>query len=170
MVAASFSSPTQSLYSFYATDVWPASSYPTGFSFSATASVGHVWPIYYGFTNSNITTTALFNNGIKSLNKTALPYPGASGSISIPINGEGYLYVIYEKNTFKTPISRVTDPNGFVVHNMIDITNSIFNSSTRSGGFFLDGNTTNGQLTQWVIYRSINLCSFNDTNNFVIRF
>ena len=180
LVAGSVSSPTQSLYSFNATDMpgntWNA--YPTGFSYSSTAPINHIWPIYYGMTQgtinttNNTTITTSFNNIVKSLKKQISPYPGASGSVSLNnYSGSGYFYVIYEKNTFTTPISKMYDPNGFILHNSSDLTNSFFSATTRNGGLTINsGKTVNGQTSQWKVWVSGLTCSISEPNNFVIKF
>lgn len=173
-VAASFSTATRTDYGIHLTDIWlptryTASSYPAGFSYSATASIYHIWPIYYGFTQSLITNTATLENSVKKLSKAVLPYPGLSQSITLPYQGDGYFYIIYH-NSFATPISKVYDSNGFLVHDSSDVINSVFSTATRNGGLSLTGKTTNGQSTTWRVWASGLTCSLSGTNNFTFKF
>lgn len=171
IVAASFSAPTQSFFSIHLTDVPGINSvsYPAGFSYSATASVEHIWPIYYGFTQSLIDDTAKFNSAVKKLNSAVIPHPGVSASISLPYYGDGYFYLIYN-SSFPTGVSKVQDPNGFLIHDSSSVSSSFFSTSTRNGGLSLTGTTTNGQNTTWKVWASGTTCSYTSVNNFTIRF
>jgi len=177
MIAASYSSPTFSYYSFEATDVWTPNRYtyanwPSGFSYSGTASIEHVYPVYYGFTSSNITNATTFNNVVKSLDKYVGPYPGASGSISLDYSGTGYFYFIHQRDEFVTPISVVTDPNGFIIHDSNILSNSFFSQNSRNSGFLVSGGkTTNGLLSNWKVWVSGLTSSYESVGNkFTIKF
>jgi len=174
LVAASFSTPTQTDFGIHLTDIWlptryTAVSFPGGFSYSATASIYHVWPIYYGFTQSLVNNTPTFNSVVKKLNKAITPYPGLSQSITLPYTGEGYFYIIYH-NSFSTPISKVYDSNGFVLHDTLNISTSFFSSATKNGGQSVTGMTTNGQNTTWKVWISGLTCSLTGNNNFTFKF
>jgi hypothetical protein len=174
LVAASFSTPTQTDFGIHLTDIWlptryTAVSFPNGFSYSATASIYHVWPIYYGFTQSLVNNTPTFNSVVKKLNKAITPYPGLSQSITLPYTGEGYFYIIYH-NSFSTPISKVYDSNGFLLHDTSNISTSFFSSATKNGGQSVTGMTTNGQNTTWKVWISGLTCSLTGNNNFTFKF
>jgi hypothetical protein len=174
LLAASFSIPTQTDFGIHLTDIWlptryTAAAFPSGFSYSATASIYHVWPIYYGFTQSQVINTPTFNTVVKKLKKAVLPYPGLSQSISLPYSGEGYFYMIYH-NSFTTPLSKVFDANGFLIHDSSDTTTSFFSTATRNGGLPLSGLTTNGQSTSWRVWISGLTCSLVGNNNFTFKF
>lgn len=164
VVAASYSLPKTTNVVFSVSDTGvTASSFPSGFSYSATASVYHIWPIYYGFTQSLITDTATFNTVVKGLNKVILPYPGLSASISLNYSGTGYFYFIHQ-NSFDT-LSKVYDPNGFLIHDSSNTSGSFFSSVSTKTGM-----TTNGQQTQWKVWVSGLTCSYSGNNNFVFKF
>ena len=174
LVAASFSTPTQTDFGIHLTDIWlptryTATAFPSGFSYSATASIYHVWPIYYGFTQSLVSNTPTFNSAVKTLNKAVMPYPGLSQSITVPYTGEGYFYIIYH-NSFSTPISKVYDSNGFLLHDSANVSTSFFSSATKNGGLSLSGLTTNGQNTTWRVWISGLTCSLTGINNFTFKF
>lgn len=80
-------------------------------SYIATASINFINPVYYGFTNSILTTD------YSTLIKSITPYPGESNSISFTYNGTGYLYFVYPSsfNSF-SQLSQIQDPNGFIVY------------------------------------------------------
>jgi hypothetical protein len=174
LVAGSYSTSTTTNFLMNLSDIWvptrvTASSYNTfGFSYSATASVQHIVPIYYGFTSSAITNTATFNNAVKGLNKYIAPYPGSSASISLDYRGSGYLYFIHQSN-FPTPISRIYDSNGFIIHDMDSPAYSSFASASNSG-FLVSGTTPNGVSTQWKVWRTDLTCSYDGNNKFTFRF
>ena len=111
---------------------------PLVFSYSATASLRYVYPIYYGFTSSIINSTSSLQAIAPTLNKLIQP---VSGTISVQMNGEGYLYFIYKRETVGTTniLKRVIDPNGFIMHDIGTystpysfINNSVVNYSTDS--------------------------------------
>ncbi len=77
-------------------------------SYSFTASVYFINPIYYGFTSSILTTD------YSTLSKSITPYPGLSSSVLLTYNGSGYLYFIYPSSF--TTLSQIQDPNGFIIY------------------------------------------------------
>lgn len=77
-------------------------------TYTATASINFIYPVYYGFTSSVLT------NSYTSLTKSITPYPGLSNSISFTYNGSGYLYFVYPA-TFTT-LSQIQDPNGYIIY------------------------------------------------------
>jgi hypothetical protein len=177
LLAASYSSPTYSNYVFSATDIWlptrfTASAYPTGFLYSATASIQHVYPVYYGFTSSDITNSATFDNVVKILNKYVGPYPGVSASLSIEYTGSGYFYFIHQAATFDTPISTIQDPNGFIIHDSSLLSLSFLSDDSKLSGLTINGGkTTKGLSTNWKVWKSKNICEYNYTGkNFNIKF
>lgn len=177
LLAASYSSPTYSNYVFSAADIWSPNqithtSWPLFFSYSATASIQHVYPVYYGFTSSNIINSTTFDNAVKSLNKYVGPYPGASASLSIEYVGSGYFYFIHQSATFDTPISTIQDPNGFIIHDSSLLSQSFLSDDSKSNGLTINGGkTTKGLSTNWKVWKSKNICEYNYTGkNFIIKF
>lgn len=136
------------------------------FSYSATASLEFVYPIWYGFTSSLITNTTTFGNITPYLSKLIAPYPGASNSHILPFNGEGYLYFIHHydqiwNNNSLAPefngLQQIKDPNDFIIHNRTSplysgFTSSIINHPTISG--------VGGYPAQFVVWRTKYQCSY----------
>jgi len=100
-------------------------------SYTATASITFINPVYYGFSSSILT------NNYSSLTKSITPYPGASNSISFTYNGSGYLYFVYPSsfNSF-SQLSQIKDPNGFLIY---DSNCPIYSGFTHSaqGGYIV---------------------------------
>jgi hypothetical protein len=119
------------------------------FSYSKTATIEYVHPIYYGFTSSVINSTN-FNSIVSTLNKVILPYPGLGGSFSFPYNGSGYIYFIYRADSTweNTGLQQIQDPNGFITHEKTEPIYSSFTSSII--------NTTTG----FRVWRSKWLCAY----------
>lgn len=130
------------------------------FSYSATASLKFIYPIWYGFTSSQITNSNL-STITTYLNKLITPYPGIGNSLELPISGEGYLYFIHPKNGWVvTQISpefsglqQIKDPNGFIIHCRTTSKYSAFTSSTSYQG------------TEFVVWRTTYKCSYIANNN-----
>jgi hypothetical protein len=107
------------------------------FSYSATASIQFIKPIYYGFTSSIITSEST----LKLLNSLIEPYPGTGSSQSVisNYNGEGYLY--FATSTFPTLVKQIQDPNGYIIY---DSDYPLFSSFTFSNiGTYLVWRTKN---------------------------
>lgn len=175
LVAGSYSSPTFSFYTFFVSDVpgFTASSFPAGFSYSATASIAHTYPIYYGFSNQTFNNSVgnNFTNVVSSLNKYIVPYPGLSGSYTIDVpGGSGYFYFIHQSSTFTSPISKVYDGNGFLIHDSANVGFSFFSAASRTGNLGYSGKANVGVNTQWKAYVSSATCSLAGTNKFTFKF
>jgi len=153
----------------------------TTFSYSATASLQFVYPIWYGFTSSLITDMASFATTVPALSKLIAPYPGASNSYTLPFNGEGYLYFIHHNDSnwsVNTPsgvsrLKQIKDPNEFIIHNVMSpiysgFTSSKVNHPTIAG--------VAGYPTEFIIWRTKYQCSYpgpsggNTTGNFKFIF
>jgi hypothetical protein len=109
----------------------------TTFSYSATASLQFVYPVWYGFTSSIITSSAALGQITSSLNKLITPYPGAGNSLVLPFNGEGYLYFIHRRdsvwsNLGVSRLQQIKDPNDFIIHNRTSPLYSAFQSIAAS--------------------------------------
>ena len=108
------------------------------FSYSKTATIQYVFPIYYGFTSSIITpgTSSNLSSIVSSFNKLILPYPGSGGSFSIPYNGSGYIYFIHVRDSVweipgapaQSRLQQIQDPNGFIIHERTEPVYSSFTS------------------------------------------
>jgi hypothetical protein len=124
-----------------------SNSSPSGFSFSATASISFINPIFYGFGNTSSATASL-----SSLSKLIKPYPGLSQSYSVDYNGSGYLYFIYP-GTFNSNVIEIQDPNGNIIH--LSGSASQFSSFTFSSLYTFPSYT--GTFS---VFRTNNWCSW----------
>ena len=135
------------------------------FSYSATASLEFVYPIWYGFTSSLITDMTSFGLISPTLTKLIAPYPGASNSHILPFNGNGYLYFIHHNDSnwslnTTSGISRlqqIKDPNEFIIHNVMSpiysgFTSSKINHPTIPG--------VGGYPAEFVVWRTKYQCSY----------
>jgi len=128
-----------------------------GWSYSATSDINFIMPIYYGFISSS-TISSMASSG---LSKIVQPYPGPSASMSLSIQGEGYLYFAYPVqngiggNTLLSSLKKIKDVNGFLIHSEAETESSAFESSTSQG---------------YHIYRTINPCSYSGDDKFEFIF
>lgn len=179
-ISGSYSLPTIEYYSFNTTDIWkplrvtytglPGTIFPnTGFSYSTTAPLEFVYPIYYGFTSSAISdSNTSFDSVISVLNKYIAPYPGTGTSIKLNYSGTGYLYFIYQRSTFSTNPYKIVDPNGFTIFDSSSSdgvfsgvsTNSITNVTNAGATWSRPGGKLGGS---WAIWRSEYPCSYTST-------
>jgi hypothetical protein len=139
----------------------------TTFSYSATASLQFVYPVWYGFTSSLITNSTI-GQITPFLSKLITPYPGPSNSLTLPFSGEGYLYFIHREDpTSWTPpvapqfsgLQQIIDPNNYIIHNRTSplysaFTSSVIQHSTIPG---IGGST---YPTNFVVWRTKHLCSY----------
>jgi hypothetical protein len=127
-----------------------------GWSYSATTTMNFIKPLYYGFISA--TVSAMPAAGLTELIK---PYPGPSASMSLNINGTGYLHFAYPAqngiggNPSLTALKSIKDPNGFSIHSSSAPGSSAFTYSTISG---------------WHVYRTVNICSYTGDYNFEFTF
>ena len=126
------------------------------FSYSATASLKFVYPVWYGFTSSIINDITSFVSTVPALSKAIIPYPGTGSSYTLPFNGDGYLYFIYHNNTWSSSLQQIKDPNDFIIHNIQSPLYSGFTSSLVN--YPLSGGP--GYPTQFVIWRTKYQCSY----------
>jgi hypothetical protein len=144
------------------------------FSHSATASVRFVHPSFYGFSLTNIDFTpsagvlraTQLGNYINSANRLVVPYLGPSQSVSLPYIGGGYVYFVYPHSY--PLLSKIKDPNGFIIHDSSNLTYSAFTYSvsvTPTGG-----NNLASPPPQWKIYKTIGTCSYTGSGNFEFIF
>ena len=179
-ISGLYLSPTIEYYTFNTTDIWkpgrvtytgtPGTNFTNnGFSYSTTATLEFVYPIYYGFTSSAISdSNTSFDSVISVLNKYIVPYPGTGNSIKLNYSGSGYLYFIYQRSTFATNPTRIVDPNGFVIFD-ISSSNGAFdgtspNSISNYGGTW--SRTPGGKLGgSWAVWRSELPCSYTSTTD-----
>lgn len=137
----------------------------TTFSYSATASLEFVYPVLYGFTSSLITSISNFTTIAASLNKAIIPYPGTSNSITLPYNGEGYLYFIHRNDQVwnnqllpdsERGLQQIKDPNDFIMHNR---TSEIYSGFTSSVLNYVNPGVQGYPVT-FTIWRTKYQCSY----------
>ena len=133
------------------------------FSYSTIASLNFVYPVFYGFTSSEINNSTTFNSIVPTLSKTIVPYPGTSSYVEVPYSGEGYLYFIHHRDTIwentsltasQNGLQQVKDPNGYIIHNREAPNYSAFTSSIINST--LNGNPT----TNYRLWRTKYKCSY----------
>jgi hypothetical protein len=143
------------------------------FSHSATASVRFVHPSFYGFSLNNIDFTASgstlasqLGTYMNSANRLVIPYFGTSQVISVPYVGGGYVYFVYPHSY--PLLSKIKDPNGFIIHDSSNLTYSAF---TYSGSITpTGGNNLASPTPQWRIYKTIGTCSYTGSGEFEFIF
>lgn len=177
-ITGSYSALTTEYYTFNATDIWkplrvtytgtPGTNFTnSGFSYSTTASLEFVYPIYYGFNLDEIyNTSTSFDSVTSALDKYIAPYPGTGNSIKLNYSGSGYLYFIYQRSSFTTNPYKIVDPNGFTIFD-ISSSSSAFgglspNSITNAGGVW---GRPSGLGGSWIVWRSEFPCSYTSTSD-----
>jgi hypothetical protein len=167
-------------YTFAASNIWPLPTYPTGFSYSATASIQFVSPFVMSFetgitaslfgpSNSQVARDIIFSS---NANKSITYYPGASGSIFMQNTGGGYLYFMYPSSydSGLTPsLTKIKDPNGFIIHDSTSLTYSAF---TYSGSIVMATASYYpvNYYGSYRIFRTIATCSYNAGGSFEFIF
>ena len=158
-----------------------ASSYPNYFSYSATASIQFVSPFVisfesgitaslFGASKSEVARDIIFSS---NANKSITYYPGASGSVSMQNTGGGYLYFMYPSsydNGSATPsITKIKDPNGFIIHDSTSLTYSAF---TYSGAIVMATASYYpiNYYGTYRIFRTVATCSYNGGGQFEFIF
>ena len=173
-------------YTFAAANIWTpvtitASSYPNYFSYSATASIQFVSPFVisfesgitasiFGASKSEVARDIIFSS---NANKSITYYPGASGSLSMQNTGQGYLYFMYPSsydNGSATPsLTKIKDPNGFIIHDSTSLTYSAF---TYSGSIVMATASYYpvNYYGSYRIFRTIATCSYTAGGSFEFIF
>lgn len=134
------------------------------FSHSATASIKFVHPSFYGFSSTNINSGALLGSFINSSTRLALPYLG-SQSTFLNYNGSGYIYFVVP-NIYPL-LSKIKDPNGFIIHDSTLPLLSAFIYYTIAP---LGGNNLPTPAPLYRVYRTIGICSYTGIGNFEFIF
>ena len=161
-------------YVYSVSNVWlpgfggvTASSYPSFFSYSVTASVSFVAPFLLqigNLDNTSFTTNAtnLFTSSVTT--RYVGPYPGVSKSVKIGAMGTGYLYFGYPSsyNTYGT-LSTIKDVNGFIIH---DVNSTNYSAFTYSYNVSSSGTT----FTNYTIFRTLLPCGYTGSGEFEFTF
>ena len=163
--------------------------YPNfGWSYSTTAEIRFVKPIYAGFSGTssavsfdpstdyssggNLTTfvSTYFNPLLPSLNKLIEPYPGINSAMSISASGNGRLYFIYPRangigdNLDESSLLSIKDPNGFVLYQKGNPTASAFYPGT------FDMTTNQTGYGEYVLWLSKYPCGYQGDGHFEFEF
>jgi hypothetical protein len=147
-----------------------------GWSYSATAEIKFIKPIFYGFSGTSsvlsfIPTSFYFGtllnqfrvklNALQqnTLAKMIKPYPGINSSLLLSVSGSGRLYFSYPRangigdNLNESNLLTIKDPNGFVLYQRGNPTASSFYPAT----FDIQAQTG---LTDHVVWVSKSACSY----------
>lgn len=134
-----------------------------GWSYSASASLNFIRPIYYGFSNNSNVGGDLLSPLESNLTELVRPYPGPTASMYLSINGSGYLYFAIPLfngiggNVTSASLKSIKDPNGFQIHSSTSMATSTFFA-------------TQSIPAAYCIFRSKNICSYTGDNNFEFIF
>jgi hypothetical protein len=158
-----------------------------GWSYSTTAEIRFIKPIYSGFSGTSSAVSFLpsvdyllgtnladfktnkFDPLLPSLNKLVRPYPGIGNAISLTASGSGRLYFIYPRangigdNLNESSLLSIKDPNGFLLYQKGNPTASAFYPGT----FDMINSTGLGEYVLWL---SKYPCSYPDIGNFELSF
>jgi hypothetical protein len=143
-----------------------SSLYPTGYSFSATASLRFILPSFYGFNSSLINNQTTLDAEFSNLSQLAIDYPGLSQSVSVSATGSGYLYFMYPSTTFGSDVKYIKDPNGFYIHDYNYYPFSSF--GTTLSPYQLITSVTYG--VNYKVWRTIATCSYTGGGQFDFKF
>jgi hypothetical protein len=162
-----------------------------GWSYSTTAEIRFVKPIYTGFsgtsslvsfsptlpyssTNGGSSNLNNFRNTkftplLSSLTKLVKPYPGINSSLFVNVTGTGRLYFIYPRNNGigdtldESNLLKIKDPNGFVLYQKGNTASSAFYPGT------FDRLAQAGS-SDYVLWESITPCSYQGDGYFELVF
>ena len=160
-----------------------SSSYNSGWSYSTTAEIRFIRPIFYGFsgtssvvslnpTTANVLSTfktKLINLQNTKLTKLIKPYPGINSSLRLSVSGTGRIYFSYPRangigdNLHESNLLTIKDPNGFVLYQKGNPTASAFYPAS------FDMNSQSG-WTDHVLWVSKFPCSYPATGFFELIF
>jgi hypothetical protein len=160
-----------------------SSSYNSGWSYSTTAEIRFIRPIFYGFSETssvvslNPTTTNVLNTfktKLTTLQNTKLtklikPYPGINSSLLLSVSGTGRIYFSYPRANGigdvlnESSLLTIKDPNGFVLYQKGNPTASAFYPAS------FDMNSQSG-WTDHVLWVSKFPCSYPATGFFELTF
>jgi len=127
-ISASYTDSTSSVTGDVDYVLSVSDSLPGFFTYSATASITWVDPIYYGFSTINITQSAALDTFVATASKLILPY-GTQSYYTPQYDGKGYLYFMYPLY-YGDDLSEIKDPNEFVIHDEDALPFTAFTHST----------------------------------------
>jgi len=161
-------------YEFAVSNTWisgigvTALSYPSFFSQSVTASVSFIAPMLTQINyldNSSLLNSAIDLYTSATSSRIIKNHPGVSNAISQNVTGTGYFYFGYPSvyNSLYGTISKIKDPNGFIMHDSTSLTYSGFTYSFN----VLSSGTT---YTNYTIFRTLLPCAYSGSGNFEFIF
>lgn len=142
---------------------------PSGFSYSATASVQFISPFILKFDSASVLNSTSLTSIITSTysSRSIKPNPGPSQSIKMIANGTGYLHFAYPLSYGN--LQMIKDPNGFIIHDISSFSASLYTNFTFSttsisptGGF--------AYYSTYKMYRTKLTCSYNGDGEFEFIF
>jgi hypothetical protein len=163
------------------------SSYNSGWSYSTTAEIKFIKPIYSGFSGTSSVVSfdpstsysigsalTSFKNSkfgplLNILGKLVKPYPGLNTSMLITSTGTGRLYFIYPRvngigdNLSESNLLSIKDPNGFVLYQK----GNPISSSFYPGTFDMINQVGNSDYVLWI---SKYTCSYLGSGQFELTF
>lgn len=145
-----------------------SSGYPFGFSYSATASAKFISPFYSKFDSASILNDATLASIITSTSSTKSITPKPDLSISMSVNGSGYLYFAYPFSY--GALTLIKDPNGFIIHDVTNPTASLYTGFTYSTGPILTNLITGATYGTYRMYRTLSTCSYTGAEEFEFIF
>ena len=123
-----------------------------------------VHPSFYGFNLTKVTSNALLGSFVNSSTRLTLPYLG-SQSVSLNYNGSGYVYFVVPN--IYPDLSKIKDPNGFIIHDSTLPALTAFTHSTYAPS---GGNNLPTPVPSYRVYRTIGTCSYTSSGNFEFIF
>jgi hypothetical protein len=79
------------------------------------------------------------------------------------------LYFVHQISSFATPVSKIYDANGFLIHDIDEKTYSSFNNAS-TNGLTVTGTTPYSVSSTWKVWRTKNICTYTGGNKFTFRF
>lgn len=158
-----------------------------GWSYSTTAEIKFIKPIYYGFSGTSSEVSLIqslpYDSGnnltnfvnqkmnplLQSISNIVKPYPGVGSSLILNANGNGRLYFAYPRTNgigdilSESNLLTIKDPNGFVLYQRGNPTASAFYPST----FEMIGQVGRSEYVLWM---SKQPCSYQGDGNFELIF
>lgn len=152
-----------------------------GWSHSVSTEINFIKPIFYGFTSSDISlipndfidhSLTWENDSLiplkENIESIVSPYPGEGNTMTIDINGSGFLYFAYPRldgigNVLdETSLYSIKDPNGFVLYQKGSPTASTFFPST----FW----ALQSPLSEYVVWQTKSACGYQGDGTFEFTF
>jgi hypothetical protein len=161
-------STTKKTYHLHVNDS-NGTSFPTNFTHSATASMFPILPIYYGFANSIITTSAQMTTAFSNFSKLIDPTPGTGSSIYVDYKGDGYLYFCYPKDSINSSGNTILFGTPSTISDSQIYLFKYHDSNYPSLSIFTYSNITSNS-GEYSLWRTKDMVSFTDFNKIEFKF